>query len=69
MKRQCLRFLLVVEHDLDLAFLSGKPAFEPLWYGKQAFLQAAGGRADCEDLLLSTHTRKTLLLCNNRRWF
>ena len=62
MKGQCFCFLLVVKKDVDLPFLARKPVFELLWYGKQAFLEAAGRHADREVLLLGTHARKTLTL-------
>lgn len=60
MKGQCLCSVLVVKNDLDLAFLVRKPVCELLRYGEQAFLYAAGSRADREALLFSTHARKTL---------
>ncbi len=60
MKGQCLWFLLVVKNDLDLAFLGRKPVLELLRYGEQAFLKAAGRRADREALLLGTHIRMTI---------
>jgi hypothetical protein len=59
MKGHRLSVLLVIENDLDLHFFVRKPAFEPLRYREQAFLYAARGHADCEALLLGTHSRKT----------
>jgi hypothetical protein len=61
-KGKGLRLFLVVENGLDLASVARKPVFELLRYGEQAFLYAAGRRADAKVLLLATHTRKTLTL-------